>query len=231
MRRSIALLATAALAAPAAAQHPMVLSRLQEINAQAPQPPADQLKQAVAATAKAFGDANRTCAPTDVALSDIAPATGSRDVLQAVLSGQARNGWLAYVSHIGCPASDPVRYLIVQKADGSLAAFQVNEGRTYASPAIMRDTSMQAALAAHQKAVSLGKGCDGKDMKMGRTRISAQSDDLGPDVFGARYTGKWSEVWRFETCGRKFDVPVDFTPDGDGGAYTSIKGEAVTVAP
>jgi hypothetical protein len=232
MRNSFALAAAVALIPGAAlAQHPMVLSKLQEINAQAPQPAADHLRQAVVATTKAFGAANRSCVPTDVTLSDVSPATGSRDVLQAVMAGQLRNAWSAYAAHQGCPGADPVRYLILQKADGSLMALQVNEGRTNASPAIMRDTSMQAALAAHQKAVSLVKGCDGKDMKMGPTRVTGQSADLGPDVYGIRYTGTWSETWRFETCGRKFDVGIEFRADGDGGAYTNIKADAVAVVP
>jgi hypothetical protein len=226
-------LAVAAMASAgtAQAQHPMVLGKLQEINAQAPQPPVEQLRQAVAQTAKAFGEANKTCMPTQVALSDATPATGSRDVLQAVLGGQLRNAWSLYATYTGCPGSEPIRYLVVQKADSSLMALQVNEGRTYTSPAIMRDTSMQAALAALQKARTLSPDCEGKDMKMGPTRIAEQSKDLGPDVYGVRYVGTWSEVWRFETCGRKFDVRVDFTPDGDGGAYTNIKGEAVAVVP
>jgi hypothetical protein len=219
----------AAQPAAAPAQHPMVLAKLQEINAQAPQPPADQLKQAVMATARAFGDANRTCVPSDAAIAVVAPATGSRDVLQAVVAGQLRNGWTLYATYAGCPGAGPVRFLIAQKADSTLLALQVNEGRTHASPAIMRDTSMQAALAAHQKATGLDKTCDGKDMKMGPTRVAAESKDLGPDLYGVRYVGSWSEVWRFETCGRKFDVPVHFTPDGDGGAYTNIKADEVAL--
>jgi hypothetical protein len=95
----------------------------------------------------------------------------------------------------------------------------------------MRDTSMPAALAAHQKAVSLGKSCDGKDLKMGPTRIADESKDLGPDLYGIRYTGTWTEIWRFETCGAKFDVPVEFRPDGDGGAYTNIKADTIKVVP
>lgn len=223
--------AAAAFSGAAFAQHPMVVSKLQEINAQAPQPSPDQLRQAVAETAKAFGEANKVCVPKQIALADPAPATGSRDVLQAVLSGHARNAWTVYATYTGCPASEPIRYLVIQKADNSLMAVQVNEGRTYTSPAIMRDTSMQAAIGALQKARALDTGCDGKDLKMGPTRIAEQSKDLGPDVYGARYVGSWSEVWRFETCGRKFDVRVDFRPDGDGGAYTNVKGDAVAVVP
>lgn len=234
MRRTIALglgIAIAAQPEAAPAQHPMVLAKLQEINAQAPQPPADQLKQAVMGTAKAFGDANGACVPSDAAIADIAPATGSRDVLQAIVAGQLRNGWTLYATHAGCPGAGPVRYLIAQKADSTLLAFQVNEGRTHASPAIMRDTSAQAAMAAHIKALSLDKSCDGKDMRMGPTRITAESEDLGPDIYGARYVGSWSEVWRFQLCGRTFDVPVDFRPDGDGGAYTQIKADQIALVP
>jgi hypothetical protein len=78
-------------------------------------------------------------------------------------------------------------------------------------------------MAAFQKSVTLDAKCDGKDMKMGPTRVSSQGADLGPDVYGVRYVGSWSEVWQFETCGKTFDVPVEFTADGDGGAYTNIK--------
>jgi len=219
----------AALASAAQAQHPLVIAKLQEINAQAPQPSADAIKTALTGSAKAIGEANKSCVPASIELGEIAPVTGARGILQAVLSGQARNAWTVYATHRGCPGAEPVRYMVVQKADGSLLAPQVNEGRTHANPSIMRDTSAGAALAALQKIRSADAACTGQDMKMGPTRISAESKDLGPDHYGARYVGSWSEVWRFETCGKKADVPIDFTPDGDGGAYTNIKRAEVTL--
>jgi len=216
-------------AGSASAQHPMVLAKLQEINAAAPQPSTDQIKAAIAITAKAFGEANKTCVPTEIVVGEVAPITGARDVLGAVLAGQARNAWSAYVTHGGCEGKEPFRYMIVQKSDGSLVAPLVNEGRTFANPSIMRDTSAQAAIAALQKAKSADAACTGEQMKMGPTRIARQSQDLGPEVFGVRYVGSWSEVWRFETCGKRLDVSVEFTPDGDGGAYTNIKGQDVAI--
>ena len=213
----------------AGAQHPMVLAKLQEMNAQAPQPPMDQIKAAVAQTVKAFGEANGVCVPKEVVLGEVAPVTGSREVLQAVLSGQLRNGWSVYAVHSGCAGTEPFRYLVVQKSDFSLLALQVNEGKTYTSPSIMRDTSAQAALGALQKARSLDAKCTGEDMKMGPTRVSAQSTDLGSEIFGARYAGSWTEVWQFQTCGKKLDVTVHFTPDGDGGAYSNVKADEVAV--
>ncbi|HEX8623931.1 MAG TPA: hypothetical protein VF782_02510 [Allosphingosinicella sp.] len=223
------LLAMAIPWAMASAQHPMVLAKLQEINAKAPQPAVAKIEAAVIETLKAMAAARGTCVPQKLTIADVAPATGSRDVLQGVVGGQLRNGWTAYATHGGCPGTEPFRYLIIEKSDGSLLALQVNEGRSLASPAIMRDTSMQAALMALQKAKSLDSKCDGRDMAMGAARVVGQSKDLGPQIYGARYVGTWSEAWRFTTCGKTFEVTVHFTPDGDGGAYTNVKGDQVAV--
>lgn len=219
----------AVLPATAPAQHPMVLAKLKEIDARAPQPGAARIEAAVGETLKAMAAARGTCVPQKLAIADVAPATGSRDVLQGVLAGQLRNGWTAYATHGGCPGTEPFRYLIVEKSDGGLLALQVNEGRSFTSPAIMRDTSMQAALVVLQKARSLDSKCEGRDMAMGTTRIAEQSKDLGPQIYGARYAGTWSEAWRFTTCGKTFEVTVHFTPDGDGGAYTNLRGDEVAV--
>lgn len=223
------LTALAVPAASASAQNPMVLAKLQEINAKAPPPAASKIEAAVVETVKAMAAAKGTCVPRKLTIADVAPATGSRDVLQGVVSGQLRNGWTAYATHGGCPGTEPFRYLIIEKSDGSLLALQVNEGRTFTSPTIMRDTSMQAALMILQKAKSLDSKCDGRDLAMGATRIVQQSKDLGPHIYGARYVGTWSEAWRFTTCGKTFEVTVHFTPDGDGGAYTNVKGDQVTL--
>jgi hypothetical protein len=215
--------------AVASAQHPAVLAKLQELNAQAPQPAVELLKAQVAQTAKSYGQANGTCVPKEIVIREVAAVTGARDILQGVLSGEIRNGWVVYATHGGCPGNEPFRYLVAQKSDGTLLAPLVNEGRTFANPSIMRDTSASAALAALQKAKQLDSSCTGETMKMGVTRIAKQSSDLGADTYGVRYTGSWSEIWRFHTCGRTLDVPVEFRADGDGGAYTNIKGEEVAV--
>jgi hypothetical protein len=225
----IGLATAVAMPAMASAQHPMVLAKLQEINGRAPQPAAAKIEAAVLETLKAMAAVKGTCVPPKVALGDVAPATGSREVLQGVLAGQLRNGWTAYATHGGCPGVEPFRYLIIEKSDGSLLALQVNEGKSFTSPTIMRDASTQAALMALQKARSLDPKCEGRDMAMGTTRIVRQSKDLGPQIFGARYVGAWSEAWRFTTCGKTFEVTVHFTSDGDGGAYSNVKGDQVAL--
>lgn len=231
MRWIVGLIALGLVTGQSLAQHPMVLDKLNELNAKAPQPSMAELEQAVAAMAKAYSEHNKSCAPTSLRLSEVAPITGARGILQAVMAGKLRNAWTVYASYGGCSGNNAFRYIIVQKADGSLQAALVNEGRTLANPSIMRDTSAIAAMTALQRGRSLDPGCTGDKMTMGPTRVVEQSKDLGPEVYGARYVGNWTEIWRFETCGKKFDVPIQFTPDGDGGAYTNIKADAVTVVP
>ena len=215
----------------APAQHPAVLARIVEMNRQAPQPSAEQIRAALVESAAARGAAAGECVPRELTVLEVSPATGVRAVLEGIVSGQARNGWLAYATHRGCPAAGPFRYLIVQRQDGSLIAPLVNEGRSIANPSIMRDTSAHAALSVHVEASRADAACDGRDMRMGPTRVVGQSDDLGPDVYGVRYVGSWREVWRFETCGRAFDVPVEFRADGDGGAYTNVNASGISLVP
>jgi hypothetical protein len=231
MRFIIGLAAVALAAGPAFGQYQVVIDKLNELNSKAPQPAMPEFEQAVAETAKAYSVAHNSCAPTSLKLTDIAPVTGARGILQAVMSGQMRNAWTVYAQHIGCAGDNPFRYLILQSPDGSLKALRVNEGRTLANPSIMRDTSATAALSALQKARSLDPTCKGESMAMGPTRVTERSKDLGPEIFGVRYVGNWTEVWQFQTCGKKIDVPILFTPDGDGGAYTVVKADGVTLVP
>ena len=226
-----ALAAILVTGGPAFAQHPMVLDKLAQINARAPQPALADLQGAAAVTARAYGAANKACVPKSIELSDVAPITGARDVLQGVLAGKLRNGWSGFANHVGCVDAPVVHYMFVQQADGSLAANIVNEGRTLANPVLIRDTSAAAALAALQLARKSDAKCDGAAMKMGPTRVVSRSADLGPEYYGARYAGSWTEAWEFRTCGRAFSVPVEFRPDGDGGAYTRVKAEAVALLP
>jgi len=219
----------AATATAASAQNPLVLNRLRELDAKAPQPSTAELQASLLSTAKALGQAKSTCVPSAVKVQEVAPITGDRAVLAAALAGQIRNAWTLYAAHEGCPVTGPFRYMVVQKADGALLAPLVNQGRTFANPTLMRDTSAGAALAALQKAKSLDPQCTGDTMEMGPTKVAAQSADLGPEVFGVRYVGSWTEIWRFTTCGKSLDVPVEFRADGDGGAYTNVKGSEVLV--
>jgi hypothetical protein len=229
LRRFLSLSALLSLSSPILAQQQIVLDKLKELNAKAPQPPMEELNAAVSDTAVAYAKARSECAPQAVKLSDVAPITGATGVLTGVIAGKLRNAWTVYAQHAGCPGGAPVRYMILQLADGSLRAVHVNEGRTFANPMIMRDTSLSAALAAAQKGKALDPGCIGESMKMRSTRVTSQSADLGPEVYGVRYKGRWTEVWQFQTCGHTFGVPIEFTPDGDGGAYTKVEADKIAV--
>ncbi|MFL6725656.1 MAG: hypothetical protein ACJ8FS_03960 [Sphingomicrobium sp.] len=231
MRSTFGVFVLAMVASPLLAQQPPVMQKLTELNAAAPQASMSDLQAAAAINAKAYSAAKKTCAPASLTVSEVTPVTGAGVILQAVLSGKIRNAWTLYANHVGCPGDDTIRYLVLQLADGSLKAARVNQGRTLANPTIMRDTSSMAALAALRQAKLLDSNCKGDDMAMGPTRVVGKSKDLGPEQFGVRYVGGWSEVWQFRTCGKKFDVPIDFNADGDGGAYTNVKASAVTLAP
>jgi hypothetical protein len=222
LRKLILSAALVSASSSAFAQNQMVLDTLRGLDAKAPQPSLADLTSTIAATAKAYAEAHKTCAPTSVNLSGVAAITGASGILAAVIAGKLRNAWTVYAEHVGCPDNVVVRYMVLEPAEGSLRAVRVNEGRTFANPVIMRDTSAAVAVAALQKGRSVDGTCNGDAMKMGPTRVTSQSKDLGPEIFGVRYVGKWTEVWQFQTCGMKIDVPVEFTPDGDGGAYTRI---------
>jgi hypothetical protein len=229
MRKLILMAAIVLASSAASAQQQVVLDTLHGLDAKAPQPPLAELNQAVMSSARAFAEAHQTCAPQSVKLSDVAPITGATGIMAAVMKGTLRNVWTVYAEHVGCSGANPVRYMVLQPADGSLHAVKVNEGRTFANPVIMRDASAGAALAALQKAKAARSTCAGEGMKMGPTRVTSTSKDLGPEIYGVRYVGTWTEVWQFETCGMKIDVPIEFTPDGDGGAYTKVVSDKVSI--
>jgi hypothetical protein len=67
-------------------------------------------------------------------------------------------------------------------------------------------------------------------MKIGATHVTGESKDLGPETYGVRYAGSWTEAWQVEACGgTKFEVPIQFTADGDGGAYINVRANNVRV--
>lgn len=225
--RIIVATLVACLSTGVSAQNAMVLDRIKALDAAAQAPAMPELEIAILATSKAIADAKKVCSPASIGIEEVMPITGAAAILPAILKGQIRNAWSVYARHAGCPGSEPFRYAVLQLADGSLKALLVNEGRSFANLSIMRDTSAGAALAALQRIKQEDAKCDGADMTMGVTRVVFQSKDLGPELFGVRYVGSWTEAWDFTTCGRIARVPVEFRADGDGGAYTNIKGDSV----
>jgi hypothetical protein len=42
---------------------------------------------------------------------------------------------------------------------------------------------------------------------------------------------QWSETWTYQVCQTQIAIPIDFTPDGHGGANFAVKTENVKVTP
>ncbi len=232
MKSGILLVAMMMIAGlPAKAQNAWVIEKIKALDARAPKPSDEAILAAVTTTAAAWATEKKQCLPTSLAIVGTTPITGAKVILASVLNNSLRNAWSVYARHGGCVGADVFRYAVFQLPDSSLKAVQVNEGYSYANLSIMRDTSGQAAFAAYAAIKKAEAACAGNDMKFGRTRIDSEGKDLGPDVFGVRFTGSWTEIWQFSVCGRTAEVPIAFTADGDGGAYTNIKGAGVVVLP
>ncbi len=208
-------------------QNPLVIEKLDQLNAAHPTLDLNDAKVAILKTAKSLAEKKSKCVPVDIQLRQPVAITGDPALLPTILSGQIKNAWKVYAQSEGCGSLPIDRYSVIDFADGRRLAVRVNSGESNSSMKLMRDTSMTAALQAYQAAKSKSPSCDGKDLDMISTNIVSQTDDLGPEIYGVRYVGGWIENWRFSTCGLIFDVPVNFTADGDGGAYSNIKADTV----
>lgn len=224
-----ALIFVACADRPAAAQNAMVLDRIRQLDAAAPAPDPEALAPILLDAANRV--ASKGCSPTAIRVERIAPITGDRFVLGAVLNGRIRNGWTVYGREEGCPDADPVRFMVLQHASNQFVTTVVNRGRSNTSPSIMIDTSANVALAVLHKVKTVNPACTGEGTQMVRTRLDREDADLGPELFGIRYKGSWREIWTFGLCGRLVEVPVTFTGDGDGGAYNKVEASAAVLLP
>lgn len=232
-RSAIGLVLCLASANVTQAQHPLVLQRLEQINAAAPPPSPQVISALIAKTAKTVYADKPNCASTGLTLDEPLPATAERQVFFGAVRGQIRNGWTVMARHPVCDEV-PVRYMLVQDGSGGLRSFRVNRGRSHAHESLISDTFPLATLAAEAFLTRAKLPCpEPKKPQLGVTRIAEEDGDLGPDKFGVRYKGSWTEIWPVAICGETLDVTVRFTADGDGGAYTNLKGDAIkrTTAP
>lgn len=228
----LCVLAFAALVPSGAvhAQHQIVLDKLTQWNAAAPQPGNDTLEREVLKAADLIYDAVESCPDSSVQIERVQPATAERFVFASLIRNQLRNAWMVTAVLPGCDPA-PVRYMVIQNLDNSLRTIRVNRGASYAWDSLIGDTLPLAQIGAAAALKRNDIECEiGASSKLGVTRIVDEGPSLGADVFGVRYTGTWSEIWPIEICGRTVEVRIDFTADGDGGAYTSIPGDAVSVA-
>lgn len=222
----IALIVAAAAAfgsASAVAQSGDFAAFVDRTNAAAPPPSVDSIAEPALEGLRNLARAEGRCVPTALALEPPQNAVATFVIAQAVVAGQIKNGWTAYGRPAGCPASPPVRFLVLRMADDSLRAFVVNEGESLANPSLMRDASVPAAVAAFSVVRGSNPTCNPSDMRMGPTRV-AERTGLGPNYHGAFYAGSWREIWTFTVCGRTVEVPIVFTADGEGGAHFNARG-------
>lgn len=215
----------------AEAQHPLVLQKLTDLNAATPAPSKQVVSSQIAKAAATLYPDKPGCAATGLTVEKIMPATAERHVFNGALRGQMRNGWTVIARHPACDSA-PVRYMITQDPAGEFRTFRVNRGQSYAHESLIEDTWPLAILATESILARAGIACnEPKAAKLGITRVVDEESDLGPDVFGVRYKGSWTEIWPIAICGETLEIPIRFTADGDGGAYTDIKGDGIKRLP
>jgi hypothetical protein len=217
MLRKLAFIA-AALASPAAAQDAEFARFVERTTAAVPPPPVSEVAAGALDVLKAIAAEKKACVPTAVAVEPPRSATAVRLAVELIGAGKIKNAWTAYGRAQGCPAAAPTRFIALRMADGSLVVRVVNVGETIANPSLMRDSSFVVAFGALTAIRAAKPDCDGKDLDMVSTRVISTSADLSPDWHGARYAGSWKEGWTFSACGRRAEVPITFTADGQSGA-------------
>jgi hypothetical protein len=211
----------------ASAQHELVLQRLNQENAEHPTLSETDAQKAVLDKFREISLSKGECVPTGVKIEAPIAITGDPFFFGMVLSGNVKNVWRVYAVFEGCGSNSVQRFAVLDAADNNRVAVFVNQGRSITSLKIMQDTAPMAGIQAAVGARKRQPECNGTDMELISTQVVNEGEGLGPEVYGTRYTGSWTESWRFKTCGMSFDVPILFTADGDGGAYTNIKGDAV----
>jgi hypothetical protein len=209
------------------AQNQLVVQRLDKENAEHPTLSRADAKSAIFEKVKMIAESKGQCVPTNITVEAPAAITGDPFLFPMVLAGNVKNVWRVYAQYEGCNNDLVQRFALIDNSDDKRIAVPINPGRSLTTVKLMRDTSPSAGLQAAAAARRQKPDCDAKDMELISTHVTSESKDLGPEIYGVRYVGSWTESWRLKTCGLVFDVPITFSADGDGGAYTNINGDAV----
>jgi hypothetical protein len=213
------------------AQHPMILAKLNEWNDAAPVPDKEILRTEVRAKAGEIYGGKDACINSDIVIDAIEPATADRFAFNAIVGRMLRNAWFVTARLPGCDLA-PVRYMILQNTDNSLQTVRVNRGMSYAWDSLIGDTLPAAQVAAAAALKRQGVTCSLTEKPtLGVIQIASKEPSLGKNIFGIRYSGSWVEVWPIEACKRTVEVLIQFTADGDGGAFTHIPGDKTRVLP
>lgn len=209
----------------------MIVERLTAWNDAAPQPDRSVIMAEVRAAAQPLYAANPGCNLSNLTIENVRPATADRFAFNGIIGGTTRNAWFVSTLISGCDEA-PVRFMVTQRADGTLHTVRVNRGASHAWESLIADTIPLAGMAAYAALRRSGHQCefDGK-ASLGITRLASPARDLGGEIYGVRYSGSWSEIWPVTVCGKQVEVQVNFRADGDGGAFTDLPGDQARVVP
>lgn len=207
-----------ALASTATAQDAEFARFVEQANAANPAPAAAEIVPVALQALQASPRAGDGCVPTGLSVDTPRPITASRHIVQLIRGGEVRNAWTVYARTQGCGETRPLRMVVIRAANDALLAVPLLHGEGIANPTLVIDTRDAARTAAGAIAGRLIQGCVSGGIALDDVRTVSQSEDLGPDFYGARYRGSWREAWAFTACGRRVELPITFTADGESGA-------------
>ncbi|MGC6329696.1 hypothetical protein [Rhizorhabdus sp. FW153] len=221
------LLALAATAAQALPLDPLgdpgqFRRDIETINSK-PLPDGEALARAVGEAVAFDARMRGRCQPKKLRIGPLAPVTLDGMVTGLIVAGKIENGWITSVVLEDCPAGDPIRILLLRDADGTtLQGIFAGQGDTLAWPTLAREALRATVAMAAQRLTAEDPACVPKDLTPTSVRITGTSPDLGPDQYGIRLKGSWSELWTFEPCGHRLSIPIAFRTNGNGGAYWDL---------
>jgi hypothetical protein len=221
------LLALAATAAQALPLDPLgdpgqFQRDIEAINSR-PLPDGEALARAVGEAVAFDARMRGRCQAKKLRIGPLAPVTLDGLVTGLIVAGKIENGWITSVVLEDCPAGDPIRILLLRDADGTtLQGIFAGQGDTLAWPTLAREALRATVAMAVQRLKAEDPACAPKDLTPTSVRITGTSPDLGPDQYGIRLKGSWSELWTFEPCGHRLSIPIAFRTNGSGGAYWDL---------
>jgi hypothetical protein len=210
----------AGAASAAGAQQPEYARFVEEANRAAPPPSAAEISPIALETLQTRHRELGRCVPTGLSLGEPRPITATRHISEMIRRGEVRNAWTVYARLEGCEERRPLHLVVVRPADGPLLVAPLVYGEAIANPTVVLDVRDPAGMAAAAMARQLVPGCAAVTLE--GFRSVSQSADLSPDFYGVRYRGSWREAWSFTACGRRIELPITFTADGQSGTSYSI---------
>ncbi len=228
MRATFRILALFASGCPAVAlaQSQQLIDTVDKFAAAHPAPSTAELAPRALEAFRQRARADGRCLPRAVSVGAPASALLTMLVAQRRVAGEILSAWTSVVRPSGCSDDRPGRFIIYRQNDGSLDVQLMSMGEGIALP-LQQDLFLLVGGFAYAKLNSIKGGCAVDKLRFESTRIAARSDDLGPDVYGARFRGSWSETWTFSGCDRLVEATVAFVTDGEGGLRYTVDNRQV----